>query len=208
MSVLEEKLKMIREGAEVNEEVMNEADEEFETIMAEAAMDILMAESEMVEMSLEEAVFAEVTLSDLMIEAAAIVSTKDQKKAKSFFAKVKDKLKAIAAAFDPYNGLRELKLINELVKDDMSMNMAQSFGIIGLVIMLFSRAGKYKRFPQKLAKSYITEAKAFQAKLDKNAAYHDARSDKKHAKKARKMSKRLAKFIIQFERLAVDKSAM
>lgn len=198
---IHQRLCMITEGAVESTSIQESDDYDNEDIMSEAAYEIFLVEAEMLSEST-------LSLGDLFMEAVIAEASGDAVQKQSVWTKIKAKLVALKQKFDVYDGLRELKLVNELVKDDKSTFGGDGpiSGVIGLALTVYARASKYKNFDKDLAKQYLSEAQEFKSKLQRRLSHLDKSKDKAKYKRTQQQIAKLEKHIDLFERRAVDKA--
>lgn len=215
---VEARLKSILEGStDVTYPVRDHDDEggmDDQMIMIESALGILLVESEIFgEDELDESVFENATLAQLLREVTEEEIRADIEKKRSRWQKFKEAFKRfLESPFDPYGGLKELKAVNELVKDNTGDTIYTALPFfLGVPFIIMNRARKYKNFPENLARQYIDEAKKHEKHLEKIASNLEQEPDKKYkkaAKRVRKQIKVLNDMIREFERRAIDKAIL
>jgi len=215
---VEARLKAILEGStDVTYPVRDHDDEggmDDQMIMIESALGLLLVESEIFdEDELDESVFENATLAQLLREVTEEEIRADIEKKKSRWQKFKERFKRfLSSPFDPYGGLRELKAVNELVKDNKrDITYSALFGMLGIAFIILNRARKYKNFPESLARQYIDEAKKHEKHLEKIASNLEKETDEKYkkaAKRVRRQIRVLNNMVKEFERRAIDKALL
>jgi hypothetical protein len=204
MSKIEEQLRLIREGHIIEASTSDTSEPTQE--MLEAVYELFMAESAMIKTSLNESSGENMSFVELMQEAAA-VAVGDQEKSMGVFTKIKQKLKAIQARFDPYEGLKELQLANQVKTDTQDMRkMNFWWGITGVIISSYRQAAKYKAMPKDLIQKYNKEAAIFKANLHKQVDALDPVADKAKIKILTRQITKLNMAITDFEQRSTGKS--
>jgi hypothetical protein len=219
MFEVEKRLKAIMEGATLpTNNDPNSYEDDYDQggvndiMIMEAIVEIFMSESEVVgDQMFSESSLEGISLVQLLREVTEKEIRDDVEMKRTRWQKFKEGLKRFFnAPFDPYGGLKELKLVNELIKDDTSAGIAAAIPYLGLFIIIAQRAAKYKQFPRELAEQYITEAKKHREYLNKiaNNLEKDAADKryKKATKRVRKQIKHLDAWMMEFERRAIDKA--
>jgi hypothetical protein len=216
---VDKKLKAIMEGATVTGTQKNwYADDNDEggindQMFLEGVFDLFMAEAEL-PTGLNESSFEGITLAQLLREVTEQEIKDDVAKQRTRWQKFKEGLKRFfdSPANDPYGGLKELKAVNELIKDDMSVNVSLAvIPFFGLFLVISSRAKKYKDFPKEVAAQYVAEGKKHREYLNKiasNLEKEDGAKYKKAVKRVRSQIKHLDEWLLEFERRAVDKAVI
>jgi hypothetical protein len=193
MKNIQDQLRLIREGA-ITESV---SDDVVDQSMLEAVFEIFQLETAII--PLQESSAANLSLAALLTEAANIDAGTNPSEAQGFFAKVKAKIKAIITAFDPYEGIKELKLVNQIKVDRKKMQKSANwFGIIGIIVSAYKRAARYKEMKPDLVRQYLNEAENFKRKLQTEFGTVQDGIDKKRARKIHKMMTNLDECISDF----------
>jgi hypothetical protein len=209
-------LKLIQEGASM-EELQEASEQEDRDLITEAVMDIFISETNC--SFLTESATGGLDLVGVFNEAAS--------DSPGFWSKLKQNLGYLVSSFDPYDGIRQLRLVNELIKDDQVEAAANRTGDVfkhddpttnkqllanqlisatSLAVTVYSKASKYKNFDPDLAKKYIKEAEIFHDKLvDLRDAAIKA-GNKTLGKRYNRQANRLHIHINTFESRAINKA--
>jgi len=178
-------------------------------VIMEAVFDIFMSESEIVGAEINESSLNDITIAQLLTEITEEEIREDIEKKRNAFQKIKEKIKLmLKSPFDPYGGLKELKAVNELIKDAKIDVFIAIIPFIGIFVFLLRRMLKYKNYPENVAKEYLQQAKEHQSKLEKIYESIKNNPDKKYQKAATRIRKQitlLKDLIRAFERRAIDK---
>jgi len=175
---IKRELKLIREGVEDFRPV-NEDGDFISQEMFEATYDVFIAETTIDNLIINESVFQNITFSALLKETAEAIETQDGMKLKGVFAKIKQKLIDINKSFSPYEGLKELKMVNETMADEKHLPILIFIPILGPVIFLMKIALKYDKMDANLMKQYLEEAYKFKKHLEKAIATAKSSGDDK-----------------------------
>jgi hypothetical protein len=219
MFEVEKRLKSILEGSSMptnNDPNVYEDDDDQgginDEMFVEAAISIFIAESSIVGDLFTESSFDGITLTQLLREMTEEEIRGDVEKKRTRWQKFKEAFKRFFQNFDPYGGLKELKAVNELIKDDMSVGVGAYLPyFLGIPLAIMNRAKKYKDFPEATARQYIAEAKKHREYLNKIVANFEKESDNKYKKAAgriRASIKHLDQMIIEFDRRSIDKAIL
>lgn len=142
-------------------------------------------------------------IGQLMIEAVEAAENGESNKLAAAAQVIKDKFQKLKAAFDPLDGLRELKLIEQYVADyNMANKQTFLWGFIGAYRAITALAKQYGEMDEHTIKMYVDEATKFRQTLLNKAKQAEASSDPatvKTAKKFRKQAKRLDNMIAGFK---------
>jgi len=214
MFEVDKKLKAILEGATditPHRDFEDEGGMDDEMIM-EAALAIFMAESDIVGDVFTESSLDGVPLVQLLREMTEEEIRDDIEKKRTRWQRFKEAFKRfLNSPFDPYGGLKELKLVNELIKDDTTAGIAAAIPFLGIGIVIYQRAKKYKNFPEATAREYIAEAQKQKKYLEKIYANLSKEEDKKYKKAARRVKGQInyiESWIREFDRRAIDKTLL
>lgn len=216
MFEIEKRLKSILEGSVDHSDTFDATGGEGgmeDQMMMEAVFEMFMTESDFIPEMFNESSFEGITLAQLLREVTEKEIRDDVEKKKSRWQRFKEGFKRFwAGKFDPYSGLNELKAANELMKDFRTESIVSGLGVIGIIIMIWSRANKYKNFPESTARQYIKEGHNHVAHLKKILASLEKEPDKKKfanaIKRVNKGIKRTEEIVHEFERRAIDKAIL
>lgn len=141
--------------------------DDLEKLFAESAFDIIVGETSLkpIQESFENAP----SLADILTEAASATETGDATAKEGVFSKLKDKLRALAAKFDPLDGLREIEAVNNAIKDEKLVTRSgwAFVPVIGQVVIIIKLAKKYKGMDEATYKKYISQAETMSKQLQK-----------------------------------------
>jgi hypothetical protein len=195
METVQERLKLIREGV-----ILEDAGESDDFIMESLEMDLSLDQSYMLE-AFVVAESSELSIAEMFLEAA---NAEDSNKVVKVFREIKERTKTLLMHFDPYAGLKELRLINTLMADDRLKKQLSSIGgatggfvahkqdaslrdqqlakmggsLAGVGAALIAKSVKYKKMDKSLIESYIKEAGAFKDNLEKIIKVTQGKTDK------------------------------
>lgn len=152
---------------------------------------------------LSESTISKSSICDLVLEMAMVIEagTADPKETLGIMAKLKSKLQQLKIKFDPYEGLRELKLIQSIIPNDTVSGISNIVfaQIISAPLYIFSFMKKYKNMDPSILKQYLSEAEKFKVTLNKRIAQATKNNDTNSVKKLNRILKKLDSHIITFK---------